>query len=322
MANLMLTESCNLRCPYCFASEFVNKNAKEMPFENYKAAKEWLLNSGEEGFGLIGGEPTVYRHFDKVLDDIIYDDRIKRVTVFTNAINLEKFKDKIICDKFRFLINCNSPEDIGEKSYRRLWETLKLLVHKLYMKDRITLGINIYKENQNFDFFINILKEFGIKDARISVTVPERGKSFNRLEYFKKLKPVLLSFYQALISVGARPHYDCNIVPGCIYTEDELKLIERAFSENKKDFPRLIGECGVCKPVIDILPDLLAVRCFGLSDEAKKPILYFDNLRDLINCFIKDVDFPLLMRENNEDCKNCYKNQCLKCVGGCLAFKR
>ncbi len=322
MANLMLTEKCNLCCPYCFASEFVNKNTKEMPFEKYTEAKEWLLHSGEEGFGLIGGEPTIYRDFDRVLTDIIRDDRIKRVTIYTNAISLDKFKDKIICDKFRFLINCNSPEDIGERNYKRLVDVLDLLVNKLYMKDRITLGINIYKKDQNVDFFLNIMKKFGIRDARISVTVPERKKHFDRIEYFKELKPVLLKFYEGLASIGARPHYDCNVVPSCIYTEKELALIERAFCDNKKDLPRLIGDGGICKPVIDILPDLLAVRCFGLSDAAKKPISDFDNLRDLANCFIKEVDFPLLSKEENDVCRKCYKNQCLKCAGGCLAFKR
>ena len=35
MANIMLTDTCNLRCPYCFANEFVNKSANEISIENF-----------------------------------------------------------------------------------------------------------------------------------------------------------------------------------------------------------------------------------------------------------------------------------------------
>ena len=30
MANIFLTKKCNLKCPYCFADEFVNKDNQEI----------------------------------------------------------------------------------------------------------------------------------------------------------------------------------------------------------------------------------------------------------------------------------------------------
>ena len=33
MANIFLTRKCNLKCPYCFADEFVNKKNEEVTLE-------------------------------------------------------------------------------------------------------------------------------------------------------------------------------------------------------------------------------------------------------------------------------------------------
>ena len=61
MANIMINEICNLRCPYCFADEFVNKNPKEMSMEDFDTALNFALSSGyDERIGLIGGEPTLH----------------------------------------------------------------------------------------------------------------------------------------------------------------------------------------------------------------------------------------------------------------------
>ncbi len=35
MANIMINEDCNLRCPYCFANEFVNKKTNNVTEENF-----------------------------------------------------------------------------------------------------------------------------------------------------------------------------------------------------------------------------------------------------------------------------------------------
>lgn len=39
MANIMMTDACNLNCPYCFANEFVNKNKNEITEEAFDKAQ-------------------------------------------------------------------------------------------------------------------------------------------------------------------------------------------------------------------------------------------------------------------------------------------
>ena len=66
MANIMMTDVCNLRCPYCFANEFVNKDTNEISEENFRKAVDFIVGDGSHSsVGLIGGEPTVHSHFEE-----------------------------------------------------------------------------------------------------------------------------------------------------------------------------------------------------------------------------------------------------------------
>ena len=56
MANIMMTDVCNLHCPYCFANEFVNKDRNEITEEAFKKAVDFILGDGSHStVGLIGG---------------------------------------------------------------------------------------------------------------------------------------------------------------------------------------------------------------------------------------------------------------------------
>ena len=60
MANLFLTRKCNLKCPYCFADEFVNKENEEYTMENFHKAINFIKTMPDERVGFIGGEPTLH----------------------------------------------------------------------------------------------------------------------------------------------------------------------------------------------------------------------------------------------------------------------
>ena len=60
MANILLTYSCNLRCPYCFANEFVGKENTDITIENLLKVVSFITRTGPANIGLIGGEPTLH----------------------------------------------------------------------------------------------------------------------------------------------------------------------------------------------------------------------------------------------------------------------
>ena len=144
MANIMITKRCNLRCPYCFAEEFVGKSSDDITIDNFRTALDFALTNPNEEIGLIGGEPTVHSHFKEILEVIIHDDRVRICTLFTNGILIDKYINQLSHPKFKILINCNSPTDIGEKAFQKMKENIHLFANEFYMQERVTLGINMY----------------------------------------------------------------------------------------------------------------------------------------------------------------------------------
>ncbi|MCC8027404.1 MAG: radical SAM protein [Clostridium sp.] len=324
MANIVITDVCNLHCPYCFASEFVNKEANEISMDAFRQAKEFILSSGCKGLGIIGGEPLLHSAFKEILEDIIYDGRVQKATVFTNGIHCDEYLDQFSHEKFRFLINCNSPTDTGVRNYEKLCGNLELMIEKRYMKNRISLGINMYKPDFEYEYLLKLLDRYHFDNLRVSITVPngstKRGSAFDD---FRRIKPRMLEFFNVLLSMGIRPRYDCNKLPSCLFEWEDYRFLEeniRQVMGDKKIHPNM-AEVVRCRPVVDILQDLTAIRCFGLSQYTKADIRDFRNLDELKEYYRRTVDSYGCNTVYHEDCTGCRKRLNGKCYGGCLVYK-
>lgn len=324
MPNVMLTYRCNLSCKYCFACEFVNTKHLDITPAKFKEALDFLATSGNSSIGLIGGEPTLHDNFKELLEIVIHDDRIKTCVLYTNGILLDHFTPQLTHSKFRILVNCNSPSIIGRTSYQKIVQNLDTLVNDYYMKDRITLGINLYSNDMDYQYILDLLQRYGYDHLRISVTVPniEADKQQNPMAYFKSRKEFLMEFYKELDKIKVLPHHDCNVPPPCIWDETEKQQIEDAIPKELHSRSNLIGAHTFCSPVIDVLPDLRAVRCFGMSDFLKVPISDFKNLNDLRNFFRNTIDANSFHTCASGECQDCYERKVGKCSQGCLAFQQ
>ena len=155
MANIMITEQCNLHCEYCFANEFVNGNKKnEIAINDFKNILDFILGDGSEiQIGLIGGEPTLHS---------------KQVTLYTNGILLKDYADKLSNQKFHFLINCN---DIKSKKmlFGQFMESLDMVFERV--PERVALGSNFYKPDYDYQYILELLKRYPCKRLRVSIAV-------------------------------------------------------------------------------------------------------------------------------------------------------
>ena len=331
MANIMLTDMCNLKCSYCFANEFVNKDKNEISIDNFKKALDFIAtDSKEKSVGLIGGEPTIHSKFREILKLLIDDKRFLKVTIYTNGIRINEFIDELAHPKFSLLINCNSPSDIGENNYKKLENNLELLINHRYMKERVSLGINFYKPNFNYEYILNLLIKYNYNKLRFSVTVPNTNtqKNINSIEYFRKFKEPIINFYKKMVENKIVPYYDCNKIPSCLFdVEDFLpyaNMIPNFDDKNIFNYPDekiILNDIVHCSPVVDIRYDLTAVRCFGLSDVSKVNIKDFDTINELKNYYLTQIDFYACSTASSRDCLECRKRKNAKCYGGCLAFK-
>jgi len=335
MANIMVTEACNLRCPYCFAEEFVNHKPVEMTLDDFRVALDFVLSDPiERQVGLIGGEPLLYSHITEALHIALDDPRTEPVMIYTNAVDLHRLPADILEHrKFRMLVNCNSPYDIGEKAFEKMRLNLLRFQDEHRGGGRFRLSVNIYKPDFDYSYVIDLAQEIGFDVIRLSISVPQGGdlKGKTPLEYFSDMKLVSMRFVCDMLRCGVMTGFDCNFLPGCALTEEEYESVrgpkqvlyqalERQYSQTFWE-RAIICEIHNCTPVIDVLPDLQAIRCFGLSEYTKRNIRDFRNIAELRRHYIETVDRPAHAISSSEECKGCYERERGACSGGCLLFK-
>ena len=328
MANVMLTDACNLKCPYCFANEFVNIDKNEISEQNFKEAVDFILRDGScDTIGLIGGEPTLHSRFSEFVRMLILDERVKRIVVYTNGIYLDKYWDIICNPKVHFLINCNSCDNMGKSMYQKMLSNIDYLVGTRMFKNNVTLGINLYEANMETKYIVDLLIKYDYHRVRLSITVPnlDDNRNCNAHTYFISMKNLIFQFFKTLLENRIVPNFDCNKIPYCLITEEELHPFQKYLSspELKPYFEssNIVNNIVTCSPVIDIRQDLTAVRCFGLSQYTKQSIADFKGLNDLQNFYMETVDALAYNLVYTEKCNNCYQRKILRCSGGCIAYK-
>lgn len=332
MANIMINETCNLRCPYCFANEFVNnvdgsaKKLQNMSMDSFERAVNFIMTNPNERIGIIGGEPTLHPQFKDIMEYLIKSPKVKNVIVFTNGSYPSSMNSLFIHEKIRVLINCNSPEFVPESIFKNMLNNIEILIKEFYRKDHVTLGINMFKVDFKYDYIFDLLLKYDYKHVRTAITIPNTldKRDNNVIEYFKLMKPSVFKFFGQLLKRGIIPNYDCNIMPICVMNQQEidwLNNILRQIAPNQQNLQVNLLQSSNCKPVIDILPNLSAVRCFGLSGELKADINSFRSIRDLENYFYNHFDTFAWNVYSSDQCKTCTLGQRMHCTGGCLAFK-
>jgi MoaA/NifB/PqqE/SkfB family radical SAM enzyme len=316
MANIILTSRCNLGCEYCFAHELTESDAGDIKMKDFLDIVDFAGSDGE--IGLIGGEPLLHKQINDFISVLNARYDVRRVLLFTNGIFLDKLDMRLLCQKTSVLVNVNSSLEIGRVAFEKMKNGISTLFEYL-PKPRVTLGVNIYKENQDFSGLVSLIKEFGVKRVRVSVVIP-KDKSEGAFNYFARMKKTLLSLVKTLGSLGVCPSYDCNAIPECVYTDKEKKLLSALPYENDFEKRIFMGQASVCAPIVDIYPDKTAARCFGMC-EYKVKIDDFENINDLKNHFFMALDTRLVHQPSKDECKSCYKNKVFGCFGGCLCYK-
>lgn len=316
MANIALLNRCNLRCPYCFAENYIADEKTDITIDTFRELLDFCASDGE--VGIIGGEPLLHKDFAKIMDVALSDPRLSRVTLFTNGVFLDKHLSTVDHPLLSILINVNSKKDIGENSFNKIDQNIGALLERRAMC-KISLGINVYEEGQDFSDLLYLLKKYGFNKVRVSVVIP-RDKKEGGIGYFLRMKPTLFSLYRSLADLGVCPCYDCNAIPECVYTEEEKELLESLPFANQFERDIFMGKRSVCSPVIDLYPDKTAARCFGCYGMGRVPVSDFLSLGDLRNYFFKEIDARLVHSYPSEGCKSCYKNKVFGCFGGCLCY--
>lgn len=304
MANIVLTNKCNLKCSYCFAKEITKQSIQYFTIENFIKALNYIKTGNTERVGIIGGEPLLHPYFYKFVEIMNKDNEISKFIIFTNGIELNKYIDILTPSKFGLLINCNSPKDMGNL-YNKLENSIKLLEKS--GKNEFVLGINIYSPFMDYSYIFDLLKITNQHKLRFSISISniEKQNSSNILDVLKQFNHTILNFYNECIKNEIVPCFDCGGIPICIMNDDlikaqiKIKEIQKKININQNIFG------NPCSFQVDILPDLTAIRSICYPIHKKIPIFDFKSIQLLINYFNNDIDVYNKLLFASERCKDC-----------------
>lgn len=315
MANLVITKACNLNCSYCFAQNYMNSPGEtNITIEQLNNILNYFSLAPDKvhHISLIGGEPLLHPQFSEIYDIVttfIEDNSIgEYISIFTNGINLIDYKD--IIENAYIIVNVNKPTVVGIDNYNKM----KQGIIELQEYNQIILGINLYQNMEDYNYIFTLAKELNIDEIRCSYIVPSNQNELqNKFNYYDQGKELFLNFCNTAINNEIQLNIDCNHIPKCRFTEEELNIVTEA--------------CGVsmdwCYPAIDIMPDMTVSSCFGFMNPVN--LNDFKDLEEIENYFMNNFTTPKI-----ESRTNCANNCPLeiygttwdhdKCQGGCLGF--
>lgn len=171
---LELTESCNLRCIHCYEGSIHKDDPRtRLSFAQWKDVIDQLNAIGCKRVELIGGEPTVYPHFEELL--LFAISLGLEVEIFSN---LQAFSDRILSIVKEKNITIHSSiygssagMHDGITGINGSFEILMYWLKKLVENNvRVMPAITIMRQNQDdIDGTIELLKSIGIPASRISI---------------------------------------------------------------------------------------------------------------------------------------------------------
>jgi len=299
-AALLISLSCNLRCPYCFAQSTMGPSGF-MSFAAFRNAVDFIVRGArahdEVKIRLAGGEPTLNPEFKRMLG---YLKRLKglKVQLLTNGtFKREILKDLLTFDRERLslLVNVNDPRRIGGRKF----STVKRNVAALSTYNTV-IGINFFSPRNSWRYVTDMATEHGLK-IRWSLTHPVGGDHlFVTPSNFKAVGKTVLGFLKECSEGDIPTNADCS-TPLCLF-EGRGGMI-----------PDLTPGSTFCNPPVVIDPDLNVFLCY---EQDKRKLSSFRSAAAMFR------HFEAMKKGRGsffwlKECRTCSYRDFMRCGGGC-----
>ncbi|HRQ42016.1 MAG TPA: radical SAM protein [Chloroflexota bacterium] len=312
MANLAISNVCNLSCPYCFAAMFMNRanEATTRPFitpEAFAQRLDFLERSHISQVRLIGGEPTLHPQFTTLVQ--LARQRGFTILVFTHGLMRAR---PLACltalspDECLVLVNMNATRsgqlpDAAETAQR------EAVVRQL--GPRALLGFNIYRPQFDLEPLLTLIQNANARPAiRLGLAQPMLAGANAHLhpKQYPAVGRQIAQFARRAAAVGISLEFDCGFVR-CMFTEEELTQLKEAGAD----------VAWRCNPILDISLDGRAIHCFPLTGRVETAVATQDaaTLRQQLTTQTQAYRLAGIYRE----CSFCPYKQQAACTGGCLA---
>ncbi len=313
MANLIVTNVCNLKCPYCFAGQYLEtaKQATDSAFiglATFQERLDFLDRSGINEIRLIGGEPTLHPQFPELIEQA--HQRGKRIVVFSHGLMPDRALaclEALSPQACIVIVNMNATRHAEGPSQQ---EVTKRKMTLMRLGDRASLGFNIYTPAFDMDFLLTLIQEAHCQPSiRVGLAQPilSGDNAFLHPKQYRLVGAELARFAQRAARAGVKLDLDCGFVR-CMFSNDEIAHLREAGTQFEAH----------CNPILDIDISGRVIHCFPLTNHvelAPNTGLDAGAMRAALDAQTK------LFREAGiyRECSTCPIKLRGECTGGCLA---
>jgi hypothetical protein len=313
MANLVISDVCNLRCPYCFAQDYFQAPKRKsggafLSLEDFKARLEFLDRSGVESTRLIGGEPTLHPRFPEIISWARR--RGKPILVFTHGLLSESVLDcleHIPPQDCTVLVNMNATRDADNPDGREQ-ERRRATLRRL--GPRVKMGFNIYRLDFQLDFLLPVVDQTGCRGGiRLGLAHPilSGANRFLHPKQYAAAGRKIALFARKAAASGVRVEFDCGFVR-CMFSDSDLDALRRAEAD--------IG--WRCNPIFDVDLEGRSVHCFPLAGMGEAPSIDGRTAAEL-RAILSEQTRAFRTAGVYRECSRCPRKESGECTGGCLA---
>lgn len=309
MANILITNRCNRKCPFCFARLRVNIKGKVSPDymsrDDVRKVMDFMERSDDPQLRLLGGEPTLHPDFIDIVTEALARDF--HVHIFTNGIMSKKtadFLSDIPKEKLSLLCNVSHDEIDTENHRKRKNYALKKLAEKAQV------GMTITSPDFEYQYLIDLINAFGLRrHVRVGIAQPIVGCDNAYLEghQYREAGKRIVKMARSCIKEEILIGFDCGMTL-CMFDEAEIGFLMK----NTEGFVMR------CDPIIDVGTDLDVWNCFPLSNVLVSHLDQYET-RNKANKTYKKVIAPYRVLGCRPECFTCIHLKRKQCTGGCLA---
>lgn len=314
--NILLTEICNLSCPFCFARKIVSKTQKrEMDVRDFQRLLDFLEKNGQTEVRLLGGEPTLHSQFKEIVAYAIL--RKFKIRLFTNGFFSNELARWMAGKKqsIVYSVNLAATAFASEENKLVVERNLEILGNASKIDGSITVDS---ADLNKYTSIVALVEKNKFESVRIAIannTVDNSG-SRSVADDYKKVIVAIVGLVDELKKTGDFSlSFNCGFTP-CMFERREIKrLLEAGI--------RLRGwSCQGKAGSFDVTSDLYTFPCY-IADELKTAKVFdFKNLglAKAYNNSLFEYAFRNSSLSTIKKCTSCSFFKRRECRGPCLGY--
>ena len=309
---VFVTGQCNLHCPYCFSKELQRSSISKTDMQRVLSwAQRWNVQS----LLPCGGEPLLYENMDWLIREV-GQQGMKMYFATNLSVPLPDS-----------MLDCGN-NTIGQLHVHLTDE----LFHNKHLMSTFLENLQLCRENgidiilrgnisgedeENYDEWFKIAKEFGINALNVAFTIPSHTGS-NTFVHFETIQAIIPRL-RYIWEQGGGNNIRVSIakpLPLCMFPEDmALDILRHDYNAT---YCNVSEDNGMHN--LSLSNDLHFSPCLGV-DEPSVPFaddLDWNTLRGVFSNAVRELQSRPLF----ERCKDCFLFHRRLCQGSCLSYKQ